>query len=82
MKNLFYLTVLACLATASNAETVTVCSSGCDYTSVNDAIDASSSGDVIQLSAEIYTEGTETPLRGTAQQRPRSRRTNRRLSTL
>ena len=32
--------------------------------------------------SEIYTEGTETPLRGTAQQRPRSRRTNRRLSTL
>ena len=42
---------------ATNAETITVCASGCDYTSINAAIDASSNGDIIQLSAETYTEG-------------------------
>jgi len=39
------------------ADTITVCSSGCDHTSINAAIDAASDGDVIQLSAEIYSEG-------------------------
>jgi hypothetical protein len=41
----------------ATANTITVCASGCDYTSINAAIDASSNGDVIQLSAETYTEG-------------------------
>jgi len=53
------LTVLFCLVTASHAETYTVCSSGCDYTSINAAIDAASDGDVIQLMVETYQEGSE-----------------------
>ena len=45
--------------TTASAETITVCGSGCDYTSINAAIEAASDGDVIQLSAETYTEGAE-----------------------
>jgi len=56
-------TVLAVAAVLSFAgsvlsDTITVCSSGCDYTSINAAIDAASNGDVIQLSAEAYAEGS------------------------
>ena len=40
-----------------SAETLTVCAGGCDYTSINDAINASVNGDVIQLAAETYFEG-------------------------
>ncbi len=42
---------------AVTADTITVCASGCQYTSINAAIDAAEHGDVIQLSAETYTEG-------------------------
>ena len=42
---------------AVTAETITVCASGCDHTSINAAIDAASDGDVIQLSDETYHEG-------------------------
>ncbi len=42
---------------ATFAETITVCASGCDYTSINAAIAAASDGDVIQLAAETYFEG-------------------------
>ena len=45
------------LAPAS-AETLTVCATGCDYTSINAAVDAASDGYVILLSAETYTEGS------------------------
>ena len=48
------------------ADTITVCADGCDHTSINDAIDASSHGDVIQLSAETYSEGSEINLDGKA----------------
>ena len=44
-------------ATVASVETITVCESGCNYTSINAAIDAASNGDIIQLSAETYTEG-------------------------
>ncbi len=55
--------LLASSATVS-AETITVCASGCDHTSINAAIDASNPGDVIQLSAETYTEGEVIDLDG------------------
>ncbi len=38
-------------------DTITVCSTGCDHTSINDAIDAASNYDLIVLSAETYREG-------------------------
>jgi len=45
-------------ATASAAaETITVCASGCDYTSIRTAISNANNGDVIQLAAETYIEG-------------------------
>jgi hypothetical protein len=44
-------------ATTAVADTLTVCASGCQYTSINAAIDAASDGDVILLAAETYYEG-------------------------
>ena len=45
-------------ASAASAQTTrTVCASGCQYTSINAAIDDASDDDVIQLAAEIYAEG-------------------------
>ena len=49
---------ITCLTSLATADTITVCASGCDHTSINAAIDAASDGDVLQLSAETYTEGT------------------------
>ena len=45
------------LSFAVAEETITVCSSGCDFTSINAAIDSAKDGDVIALSAEQYIEG-------------------------
>ena len=50
------LSLIALASTASGQTTRTVCASGCHYTSINAAIDDSSDGDIIQLSAETYTE--------------------------
>lgn len=47
----------ATVVTSASADTLTVCASGCDFTSINAAIAAASDGDVIQLSAETYLEG-------------------------
>lgn len=47
---------LSVLASSAAAETITVCEEGCDFTSINAAIAASSDGDVIQLFAETYAE--------------------------
>ena len=60
------LAVPCALSIAAAAETVTVCASGCDYTSINAAIAAASDGDVIQLSAATYTEGAEIDTLGKA----------------
>lgn len=46
------------LSLAAAEDTVTVCSSGCDFTSINAAIEAANAGDVILMSAETYQEGT------------------------
>lgn len=51
--------VFAILPSPVAAETLTVCAKGCDYTSINAAIAASSDGDVIQLAAETYFEGAQ-----------------------
>ena len=62
--NCMYRTLLAAVALAfssvtASAETITVCASGCDDTSINAAIGAASDGDVIQLAAETYFEGSQ-----------------------
>ena len=59
---------VACLSITSvaAADTITVCSSGCDHTSIIAAIAAASNGDVIQLSAETYSEGAEIDTLGKA----------------
>ena len=49
--------LLASASIASAQTTLTVCASGCQYTSINAAIDAAANGDVIQLANEAYTEG-------------------------
>jgi predicted outer membrane repeat protein len=54
------------LVGSATAETITVCAKGCDYTSINAAIDASSNGDVIQLAAETYFEGEQIDTDGKA----------------
>ena len=40
----------------AQAETLTVCAKGCDYTSINAAIADAADGDIIQLGAETYLE--------------------------
>ena len=69
--NCMYRTLLATVALAlssvtASAETITVCASGCDYTSINAAISAASNGDVIQLAAETYFEGEQIDTLGKA----------------
>ena len=44
------------ITTTVRAVTITVCSQGCDYTSIQQAIQAAHPGDVIQLSAQSYSE--------------------------
>ena len=71
LKNCMYRTLLAAVALAvssvtASAETITVCASGCDYTSINAAISAASDGDVIQLAAETYFEGEQIDTLGKA----------------
>ena len=54
------------LSHAAAEDTITVCSSGCDFTSINEAIDVANNGDIIQLSAESYQEGTVIDTQGKA----------------
>jgi hypothetical protein len=69
--NCMYRTLLAAVALAvssvtASADTITVCADGCDYTSINAAINAASDGDVIQLAAETYFEGSQIDTLGKA----------------
>ncbi|MEE2681598.1 MAG: right-handed parallel beta-helix repeat-containing protein [Planctomycetota bacterium] len=60
------LCAIAGLHDHASADTITVCASGCDFSSINAAIGAAEDGDVIQLSAETYLEGAAIVLDGTA----------------
>lgn len=46
-----------CVATTASAATFTVCASGCGFTSIQSAANAATSGDVIELEPETFTEG-------------------------
>lgn len=52
--------------TSVHAEKISVCAFGCDHSSINAAIDASSDGDVILLASEIYVEKRAIDLDGKA----------------
>jgi hypothetical protein len=57
---LLLLTVsLALFSGNASAAVITVCSSGCDYTTINGAIDNSSDYDIVQVSAGTYTENID-----------------------
>ena len=43
------------LSTLACSDTLTVCSSGCDYTDIQSAIDDASDGDVIEIAAGTYS---------------------------
>ncbi len=51
--------IVVAMTAQVDAETITVCADGCDYTSINAAIAAAADGDIIQLAAETYLEGEE-----------------------
>ena len=47
--------MLLFVSSTARADTITVCASGCDHTSLKSAINAASDGDVIELFAETYS---------------------------
>ena len=49
-------TVLVVLSVSAQAGTVTVCATGCDYTSISAAVAGASSGDTIRLLDAVHTE--------------------------
>jgi hypothetical protein len=59
-----FLAVTTAANTRLCGDVITVCGQGCDYSSVNAAIDAASDGDVIQLRGEVYQEGETIVLQG------------------
>ena len=44
------------LAATAHADTLTVCASGCNYSSIKDAIDGAGDGDVIQVEQGAWFE--------------------------
>ncbi|MFB0985000.1 MAG: hypothetical protein QMB94_01795, partial [Phycisphaerales bacterium] len=58
---LFATVALAISSATASAETITVCSSGCDYTSINAAIEAAADeGDVIEIGSGVWRENLGT----------------------
>ena len=55
-RSLLALSVALLMISPIYAPTWTVCSSGCDYTSIQDAVDGAVSGDVLELGAETFVE--------------------------
>ena len=53
------LTVLAFVSGGCAADTYTVCSSGCNYTRIQDAINASQPGDAIEVQSGTYYENVD-----------------------
>ena len=55
MRNILFVTVLACLVTTSRAATITVCQTGgCNFNDIQSAINFASNGDVIEIAAGTY----------------------------
>lgn len=52
------LALLPFVSATASAETMTVCASGCDYATIQDAIDAAAPGDIIEIQSGLYTEPT------------------------
>lgn len=48
--------VVLLLAETTQATTLTVCPSGCDYTSIQSVIDAACTGDTVEVQSGIYHE--------------------------
>lgn len=61
--SLFSLATLA-VALPARGETITVCASGCDHSSIQNAVEAAVDGDVIQFAAETYVIDTPIDLGG------------------
>lgn len=61
-----YLLPFTLLLPIASADTISVCASGCDFTSINAAIAAADDGYVIELSAETYSEGINVDTMGKA----------------
>ncbi len=53
---LILLTLVSCISFSLSAATLTVCASGCDHTTIQAAINAASSGDVIDILDAVHTE--------------------------
>ena len=56
MRSMIAALVLCCCALTVQAETITVCASGCDYTSIQAAVDAASDYDTIEVGPGTYNE--------------------------
>lgn len=57
MRSILAAAILCLPVSHATADTITVCQSGCQYTSINAAIEAAEDHDVIQLGSEVYFEG-------------------------
>lgn len=51
------LAALLLLAGSAHGATLTVCATGCDYSSIQAAVDAAASGDTLSLSPQTFVEG-------------------------